>query len=703
MTIRTLFVGLCLAFGVCCVASAQTNNSYPMLMSLKPVAVQIGQTTEVELSARYNLDGASKVLVVGDGLTAEVVQQEEKKPDEKNSKRPAKAKIKLKFTAAAEATPGVRDFRVWTPQGVSTVGQVVLTRDPIVAEAADNDTAAKAQAITLPAAACGVIEKPEDLDFYKFTAQAGQTLTFHVWSQRLENRLHDMQIRVDPLITIRNSAGSTLATSDNVYAGDPLLAYKFEQAGEYYLEVRDVRYQGNIEWVYCVEIDDYPFVTQAHPLAVVPGVETKLTLVGHNLPADPTLTVTLPADTKPGLKWLSFPVGGKPANSFALFVTPAPVALEAAGENNSLAKAQAVPELSTIAGVIEAPADIDVYSFQAKAGELLSFDVEARRGWSQIDPIMRIFHDNGSVLAEIDDLNFNRINSLDAWLENWAAPADGKYYLEIRDLHLRGGPGFTYAIQMSRSQPYFELVLDTDKTLLAPGTSAPFYVRVLRKCGFAGEVSLAVDGLPPGITATTGRILATGTDGCIILAADATVQPGATNIRVTGSAMHPQKDGSSLAITATAVPLQEVYSPGGGRAHFPVEVHTVSVADPMDIRAVKLSTTEISVKPGESQKIEVEVERAPGFTGNVTLDVLFQHLEQPYGNSLPKGVAMDVGNSKTLLTGAETKGYITLKAAPDAAPVEKQLIPVMAHVSVNFVMKMTYCGAPVWVTVQKKP
>ena len=119
----------------------------------------------------------------------------------------------------------------------------------------------------------------------------------------------------------------------------------------------------------------------------------------------------------------------------------------------------------------------------------------------------------------------------------------------------------------------------------------------------------------------------------------------------------------------------------------------------MDIRGVQLSLTEVNLKPGSSQKIEVTIERAPGFKGNVTLDVLYQHLEQPFGNSLPKGVKMDGANSKTLLTGEETKGFITLVAAGDAPAVEKQLIPVMAHVSINFVMKHTFCGAPVFVTV----
>jgi len=56
-------VVLCL---VTAVAQAQTNNSYPMLMSVKPAAAQVGQTTEHEVNARYNLHGAYQIIVAGE-------------------------------------------------------------------------------------------------------------------------------------------------------------------------------------------------------------------------------------------------------------------------------------------------------------------------------------------------------------------------------------------------------------------------------------------------------------------------------------------------------------------------------------------------------------------------------------------------------------------------------------------------------------
>jgi hypothetical protein len=222
-------------------------------------------------------------------------------------------------------------------------------------------------------------------------------------------------------------------------------------------------------------------------------------------------------------------------------------------------------------------------------------------------------------------------------------------------------------------------------------------VRATRKNGFAGEVRLAVDGLPPGVTARCGRILTTGTDGCILLQAAADAKQAAANVRITGTAT----DGKGVALTATARPLQEIYMPGGGRFHYPAELHTVSVGDGLDLKAVKISPTAIALKPGESKRVDVILERAPGFKGAVTLDAVYQHLGSIYGNSLPAGVTIDERASQTLLSGDQVKGAIVFKAAADAAPVQEQLVPIMAHVSINFVVKFTYAGEPLLISVAK--
>jgi hypothetical protein len=678
----------------------RAQTSYPMIMSISPVAVQVGRTSECEISARYSLSGAYKVFVTGDGVVGEVDSLPQKVDPRRRGRNINK--LKVRFTVAAEALPGVRDVRVATPLGVSTLGQLVLVRDPVLREIADNDTMARAQTIPLPATVCGAIEKPEDVDYFKFRVAANTGLTFHVRGQRLENKIHDLQEHLDPILTLRNAAGTVLASNDNYFFGDPLLHYRFATAGEYYLEIRDVRYGGNPDWQYSIEINDRPFVTQVYPSRVTPGKPAPLRLVGYNLPADPVASLTLPATTSEGLHWTSLHLANDSlTNPAPVIVSRLPEVLEQEGDHGTVARAQPVAIPAGISGRIAVPDETDCYVFDAKAGDHLSFEVVARAHQSALDSYLRILNDKGQVLAENDDRQTGRFIQADSLLENWIAPAAGLYVVEVRDVHGRGGPEFVYLLKLTRSEPSFRLETDTDKTLLEAGSASVIFARVTRQNGFAGEVQLGVDGLPPRVTASCGRILAGARDGCIILQAAANAPQGAANIHITGTATEADASGKSRKLTATATPLQELYMPGGGRAHWPVAMHTVSVGAGLDLRAVHIRPTAITLKPGESKRVEVTLERRPDFQGPVTLDVIYQHLEAHFGNSLPAGVTIDDKASKTVLAGDQSKGYLTFKAAPDARPVERQQVPVMAHVSINFVMKTTTCGEPLWISIRK--
>jgi len=682
-------------------AMAQTNNSYPMLMSLKPAATVVGQTTEHELNARYNLAGATGVVISGAGVRGEVVPLETEKPEDKDRNDVTSSKCKLRITCDADAVPGIRDFRVWTPHGASTVGQIVVAREPLVSEVPDNDVLDKAQNVALPATLCGTMEKGEDIDLYKIRIDQPGAWTFHMTSQRLQNRLHDMQIRVDPLITLKSALGSTIASSDNTFAGDPLMHLAIESPGDYILEVRDVRYQGNVDWTYAIECSSRPFALAARPLAVASGGNTTLKIIGQGMPADALSSVTTPAIPTTRMERWAPVIGGIPINAIQVVATPSPIVCES-GESKPAP--DALPILFTVpsmlCGGIDEPEQSDRYRFEAKAQQRFTFEIFARRLGSNLDAKLRILNGDGNPISEADDSMFDRVLSSDAMLENWTAPADGMYTVEVRDLHGRGGLEFPYALHVMEAKPYFLLEADTDKTPLATGSASVIYVKAHRRNGFAGDIQLGVEGLPPGIRAEAGKILASRADGAIWLTAAADAPMGMANITITGTSESTNPDGSKTAMRSTASNLQEVYMPGGGRGHYPVDHHSVSVAKPMDIRNIKLSSNHIELKPGSSQRIEIEIERAPDYKGNVTLDAMLQHLEQPYGNPLPPGVAVDIGASKTLLTAGESAGNITFKANPDAPLVEKHLVPITVHVSINFVMKHTFSGEPFFISVK---
>jgi hypothetical protein len=686
-------------------------GSYPMIMGIKPVAIQVGTSADLTVQARYSMDDTYRVLVSGTGVTGEVtdprskpeVKSKKKRTSTKKSKRNAALEsLAVRFHADATALPGIRDIRLAGPYGVSTVGQLLVVQDPVIAENAENDSIEKAQLIKLPAAVCGTIESIEDRDCYKFHVEGGQSLVFRVRGMLLENRIHDLQNHLDPIIKLRSPTGATIAVSDNDISGDPLLCQRFDRAGDYTLEIRDVRYKGDRDWVYCVEINDRPYVRTVYPLAVSAGKHVSLEPIGFQLAQGSHIEWNIPASLSVGFHDVQFPLLNRLTNPVGVIVTDLSTVLESTGSHNSVKSAQAVTAPAGINGRILKESEADVYSFHAKKGETFTFEAVSRREGSPLDSVLRLLDAKGRTLTEGDDLSDLGRTSADGIIENWRTPADGTYAIEIRDLLQRGGPTFVYFLKITHPEPEFELLLDTDKTELTPGTNGVFFVNALRKNGFDGEISLAIDGLPEGVTAICDRIPPGHRDGCIILTAAPDAKPAVSNVIVTGTATTAKSRAQPRTLRAIAQPLQETYDPGGGRGHWPVESHAVAVGAPGDILAVKLSRQELSLAPGESTRVDITIERAPGFTDNVMLNPRFDHLGRIFGDTLPTGIEIDGKLSKTLLTGKETHGYLTFHALPTVEPATKRPVAVMANVAINFVMKATYSSPPLFVTTSRK-
>jgi hypothetical protein len=350
-----------------------------------------------------------------------------------------------------------------------------------------------------------------------------------------------------------------------------------------------------------------------------------------------------------------------------------------------------------INGRIGKPRELDHYVFAAKKGKAIRFEVKARRFGtllqSGLDSVIDIMTPKGAVLASNDDL-FGK----DAGLV-FTPTADGDYILRIRDLNSKGGPTFVYHIEADWARPDFSLRCDGDKAMLAPGSRTAWYVHVTRSNGFAGPVAVEVKGLPAGVTASALTIPPTMTQGVIVLSADANAAKDVANVEVIGTAT-ATFDGKDEKLTRTATPNQEIYLPGGGRGRFDVNLHTVAVTEVSDIGKVEVTPTEITLKPGQEVRLEVTVERRNGYDKGMSLDILLRHLNTVYGNPLPPGVTIVAGKSKTLL-GNGNKGYIVLRAEPNAAPIEKVPISVLAHVSINFVVKVSYSSPPILVSVVK--
>ena len=117
----------------------------------------------------------------------------------------------------------------------------------------------------------------------------------------------------------------------------------------------------------------------------------------------------------------------------------------------------------------------DFYSFKARAGQSLSFEVMSQRIGSALDPILRILDADGRELAFSDDAA-----GADSRLA-WRSEKDGEYLIELRDITYRGGESFSYRLRVGD----FPLV------------SAPYPMRAEQakttKVAIAGESSAGVE------------------------------------------------------------------------------------------------------------------------------------------------------------------------------------------------------------------
>lgn len=681
-------------------AAAVGQTSFPMVTHVTPVAVQRGTTAEVTVECRTSsLAGAYKVLVEGTGVSAEVVPAKPDKvakPADPKAPPPNVTSIKLKVTVTQDASLGVREFRVATAHGISSLGQLVVVEAPVVVETPVT-TPAKPQPVPVPAVVCGRIEAAENVDYYSFTAKAGQVLTFEVFGARIQDKIHDLQKHADPLLTVFDAAGRELAANDDAFFADPVLAFPVPKDGTYVVAVRDAKYDGDARWVYALSITDKPYVKHLFPLGLTRGGTAEVEPVLTDPARRPKWSFTAPNGLGPQLVTLHPPDGDGPLNPVPVVVSHLPTVLET--EPNDTPKQATRIELPVgVNGRISPKRDLDHFVFKAAKGKPVRLEVFARRFGtvlrSELDSQLDVMTPVGKILASNDDFV-----GKDAGLV-FTPPADGDYVVRIRDLNNKGGDGFAYFLEADFAAPDFTLKCDPSKAMIGPGSRTAWFAQVTRANGFAGPVKVEVQGLPAGMAASPLTIPANMTQGVIVISASDDAKVDATAVRVVGTADAVDAAGKPCVLTRVATPVEEIYLPGGGRGRFDVGMQAVAVTTASDLLQVKVKTNRITLKPGEEVTIPVEVVRRPDYDKGVTLDVQLRHLNTMYGNPLPPGVTMLDGKSKTLL-GSGNSGAIVLKAAPDAPDCTDVPICVQGFVPINFVVKIGYSSEPIWISVKK--
>jgi hypothetical protein len=443
---------------VCDAALAQDNTrantiftgiAQPFVTTIAPLGAQRGTTVTLTIDGA-NLTGASEVLWNKSGLASKITFNTEtarempKLAEGQTGQlvidKLVRNKLTIETTIAADAAPGIYNYRIKTPMGTTNLGLFVVTALPDVAEKEMNDSLLDAQEITLPASIGGTIGRAGDSDSFKFKAAKNQTLVFQVLAAAFGSRL-------DSVLTLLDVNGKTLASNDSGNGGaDSLLGFTFFEAGEYIIRLTEFEKQKPIQsgLGYRLQISDAPYIASVFPMGLQQGTTAEVKAAGFNLGNEQTFKLTAKPQSAGG-DFLWF----QPTLAKGLAIAPLripigrdPEVMETAAAHNTLATAQTLVIPSIINGNIHnlkaKASEADFYKFTAKKDQTIVFEVAAQRFGSSLDSVIEIFDANGQLVPRATlrcelqtniTLRDHNSNGSGIRIESWNGMQPGDYVM----------------------------------------------------------------------------------------------------------------------------------------------------------------------------------------------------------------------------------------------------------------------------------
>ena len=242
-------------------AAATEPSLAPQMTSVFPHGGRLGSTFEVAIGGA-NLDGASRLEFASPGIESRILSA-------------GARKITAQITIAARAETGAHEFRLFTPSGTA-LGVFDVGTLPEINEAEPNDRPGLAQTIAYPVLINGTADA-EDADFFRFQANAGQTLAFDIAAARNGSPL-------DPVLALLDERGRQIAYCDDYYIEkDAHLEYTFPRAGAYFVRV-NASFSRSVRGAdYRLTITDRAYPMYAIPAGAERGKTVEIAVHGANV------------------------------------------------------------------------------------------------------------------------------------------------------------------------------------------------------------------------------------------------------------------------------------------------------------------------------------------------------------------------------------------------------------------------------------
>lgn len=547
----------------------------PRVKLLSQNCIQRGNATEIVVSGDSLDQASSALLVPSDGIDTKLVR------DGKT--------LKVRLTAAGDASLEERELRFQTPSGVSNPVSIAVTPFPVASEKEHNNALLAAQSIELPATVSGVVQNPGDTDYYRFAAKKGEAYVFDVVASRAGSKL-------DSALTIFDEKGNELAHNEDAIDVDSILTFNAPADGNFIVLVRDTRYQGGGDFTYRMNAGPLPYIESIFPLGGQRGQKIDIALLGRNLGDNAKQTVSLAAEDKLGTRELrsQSPLG--PSNTYKFVVGEFAEALERE-PNDAREQAASLAVPVTVNGRIDKAGDVDLLRFKADKDGPLTIEVYATAGGSELDALLMLQNADGGVIAQNDDLPQESRGNIDARIDFKDAKKDKEYIVALRDLHDRGGSNFAYRVTVrppAAPSPDFAVRFSPDTIDICRGSNTKVWAEVSRLGGFDGDVTLNLQGLPPGVVCEAVIFPNNPpTSGLFILSATAEAQIGSFPIVLTASgAIKGQPATRSAVAELNGDTVRQAYLTVLNKPPFTVELPRVEAAQMIEKSKAEIAELE---------------------------------------------------------------------------------------------------------------
>ncbi len=477
---------------------------------------QVGTEVEVAITGE-SIDDASELVFSHPGITATAVIGAD-----------GKAVPKKYLVKISEDCPiGVHEARLITPLGLSASRIFSVGHLTEVVHTEPSTTPDNALPLSLDSI-CNAVIPVRAVNHYRLTAKKHQRILVDCTARGIDSKLY-------PVVTIADSTGRDLLVERR---GD-LLNFTAPQDDQYLIKVHDLTFQGGPEFFYRLAVQQWPTDQPSQRMASTAAVHT-----------------------------FSWPPAGVPENA-------AMREREPNGDGDEPVQPITLP--CDIAGSFFPAADVDVFEFMGKKGEVWWVEVASERLGLPTDPsilVQRVVEPtpgSGESPTLVDVTELSDIPSpVKVSSNNYAydgppynagstdvlgkveIPEDGKYRLQLLDLFggTRNDARNRYRLIIRQAEPDFALVAwalhmelrNGDRNALSkpmslrPGATMALEVIAIRRDGFDGDIDLAMQNLPDGVTAQGLRIPAGQSRGIMLVSADAQAPAGHTSANFEGRA-----------------------------------------------------------------------------------------------------------------------------------------------------------------------